>query len=325
MVGAGWGLVWRRQRLLWWVYFLSLVLGWFATLPMENTIGPVLDHSLAAGSLYHGFDFGAYAGLMMNPAVSMQAPGSAAISVGLIFLILMIFLTGGILRVYNEDRTYATGEFFGACGQYFWRFVRLVLFLFLALIPPVLVYQALHAWSNHLADQIANPTPSLVVSFGATLVVLFLLMWVRLWFDMAEVIAVAENEFASRRAIGRAFRLVWRNFGPLFWIYFRLSFLAWIGAALLLWVWVRLVPAEGITRSLVITQAIVFLWILTRLWQRASETLWYQANAPVPEAIPAETYPPLEILPLGGEPPAGSEPSMGPEPGSEPPPAPVGL
>lgn len=317
MVGAGWSLVWRRQRLLWWVYVISLVLGWFATLPLETTISPVLDHSLAAAPLYHGFSIASYADLMMNPAVSTQTAGTAATVLAIVFLVVMIFLTGGILRAYNEDRTYVTGEFFGACGQYFWRFVRLLILFVLALIPPVLIYQAFHAWSNHLSDQIANPAPGLVVSFGGTLVVLFLFMWARLWFDMAEVIAVAENEYASRRAAARAFRLVWRNFRPLFWIYFRLSFLAWAGTAFFLWIWKRFVPAEGIRRSFFLMQAIIFLWILTRLWQRASETQWYQANAPVPERLP-ETYPPLEPVAITVEPPSGFEP------GSEPS-APVGL
>lgn len=324
MVGAGWSLVWRRQRLLWWVYLISLALGWFATLPLETTIGPVLDHSLAAAPLYHGFNLEAFAGLMMDPAVSLQAPRTAATVLGFIFLVLMIFLTGGILRVYNEDRTYATGEFFGACGQYFWRFVRLVLFLLLALIPPLLVYQAFHAWADHLSDKIANPAPGLVVSFGGTLLVLFLLMWVRLWFDMAEVIAVAENEYASRRALARAFRLTWRNSGSLFWMYFRPSFLAWAGTAFCLWIWVRFIPAEGITRSLLITQAIIFIWIFTRLWQRASETLWYQAYAPVPETIPV-TSTAVEPLTFVSERPLPSpEPPAEPEPGPELPPEPVG-
>ena len=325
MVGAGWSLVWRRQRLLWWLYLLSVALGWFAALPVENTIGPVLDHSLAAAPLYHGFSLEAFAGLMMNPAVGLQAPRTAATVLGFIFLVLMILLTGGILRVYNEDRTYATGEFFGACGQYFWRFVRLILFFLLALIPPLLVYQAVHAWSDHLSDHIANPAPSLVVSFGGTLLALFLLMGVRLWFDMAEVIAVAENEYASRRALARAFRLTRRNFGSLFWIYFRLSFLAWAGTAFCLWIWVRSIPAEGITRSLLVTQGIVFLWILTRLWQRASETLWYQAHAPVPEMIPVASTPMEPLTFVSERLPASPEPSAEPEPGPEPPPEPAGI
>jgi hypothetical protein len=316
VVRAGWSLVWRRQRLLWWLYVLSLAVGWFATQPLVANISPVLDHSLEAARLYHGFDLATYAGLMMDPGVNPQVAATAAGALGFIFLVAMILLTGGILRVYNEDRTYVTGEFFGACGQFFWRFVRLLFFLAIALIPPVLVYQALHAWSDHLADELANPAPSLVVSFGGTLLVLFLLMAVRLWFDMAEVHAVAENEHASRRALARAFRLTRRNFGALFWIYLRLSFLAWVGSALLLWVWIRFVPAEGLKRSFLITQAIIFLWILTRLWQRASETLWYQAHAPVPEMIPEAYAPPQSRL----------ETALGaPEAGSQPPAEPVSL
>lgn len=298
MVGAGWSLVWRRQRLLWWLYVLSLVFGWFASRPLVVTIGPILDNSLAAGRLYHSFDLATYGGLMMLPEVNLQTAGTAASALGVVFLVLMLLMTGGILKVYNEDRTFATAEFFGAGGQFFWRFVRLLLFLVLVLIPVVLIAVGFNAWSNHLSDRIAQPGPGVAVSAAGTIIVLLLAMMVRLWFDMAEVHAVAENEYASRRAVASAFGLMRRNFGSLFWMYFRLSFLAAAGMVLGLWILIRFVPHEGIVRSFLLTQAIIFWWILTRLWQRASETLWYQEHAPAPEpaVIPAPFSPPEPVL-----------------------------
>jgi hypothetical protein len=278
---AGWSLVWRRQRLLWWIYVVSLGLAFLATQPLVSMIGPVLDNSLASDRLYHAFDLGFFAELLARPEVSTTAAGLASALAGIVFLVLMLLFTGGVLKVYNEDRTFTTGEFFGACGQYFWRFVRLIIFLLIVLIPVGLINAGFKAWSGSLADRIASPAPSVSVNFAGKLIVLFLLMAVRVWFDIAEVRAVAEDEYAMRRTFVRSFRMTWRNFGSLFWIYFLPSFLTWVGTAAALWLWVELVPHQAVTLTFLITQAIVFLWILTRLWQRANETLWYRQNAPV--------------------------------------------
>ena len=285
---AGWGLVWRRQRLLWWIYVLSLGLAFLATQPLVSMIRPVLDNSLASDRLYHSFDLGFFADLLARPEVSAPAAGIAAALAAGVFLILMLLFTGGVLKVYNEDRTFTTGEFFGACGQYFWRLVRLIILLLIVLIPVGLINAGFKAWSGSLADHVASPIPALSVNFAGKLLVLFLLMAVRVWFDIAEVEVVAEDEYAVRRTFVRAFRLTWRNFGSLFWIYFLPSFLTWIGTAALLWFWVRFVPHQAVALTLLITQLIVFLWIFTRLWQRASETLWYQQYAP---AVVAYTEP----------------------------------
>src|SRR5215831_4921902 len=109
MLRAGWGLVWRRQRLLWWIYLVSLGLAFLATEPLVAMIGPVLDHSLASDRLYHAFDLGFLAELLARPDFSAPAAGLASMLAGIVFLLLMLLFTGGILRVYNEDRTFATG------------------------------------------------------------------------------------------------------------------------------------------------------------------------------------------------------------------------
>ena len=283
---AGWGLVWRRQRLLWWIYFVSLGMAFLATLPFVLMIGTVLDNSLASDRLYHAFDLGFLAELLSRQDVDAPSAALASVLAGIVFAVLMVLFTGGVLRAYNEDRTFTTGEFFAACGQYFWRFVRLIVLLMLVLIPVGLINAGFRAWSGSLADRIASPAPSLSVNIAGRLIVLFLLMAVRLWFDLAEVQVVAEDEYAVRRTWARSFRLTWRNMRSLYWIYLVPSFVVWAGTALGLWILVEFVPHSAVGLILLVTQAIVFLWVFTRLWQRAAETLWYQHKAPAPIVVP---------------------------------------
>jgi hypothetical protein len=321
---AGWSLVWRRQRLLWWIYVVSLGLAFLATLPLMAMIGPVLDNSLASDRLYHAFDLGFLGELFGRPDVSAGSAALAAVLAVSVFLVLMVLFTGGVLKVYNEDRTFTTGEFFGACGQYFWRFVRLIVLLLIVLIPVGLLNAGIKAWSDGLAERIASPFPSLWVNGVGKLIMLLLMMSVRVWFDMAEVQAVAEDEYAMRRTFARSFRLTWRNFRSLFWIYFAPSVVVWVATGVGLWIWAAFVPHQAVSVTLLITQVIVFLWIFTRLWQRASETLWYQHHAPAPVAVPyaepvTQAESALMDAPLSQAPPPpvpGSHNIDTPEPGS---------
>ncbi|MFZ0038430.1 MAG: hypothetical protein WAK91_13460, partial [Candidatus Acidiferrales bacterium] len=78
------------------------------------------------------------------------------------------------------------------------------------------------------------------------------------------------------KCLGRGAKIVWHNFGSLFWLYFRISVVGWIVLAAGLHFWVRQVRPASITTSLIISQLIVLFWLGARFWQRASETLWYK-------------------------------------------------
>src|SRR5437870_4523450 len=74
------------------------------------------------------------------------------------------------------------------------------------------------------------------------------------------------------------YRLTSSNFSSLFWLYFRISLLAWLGLALGMWLWTH-IPGQHSGLSFVICEFVLLWWIGTRLWQRASEMVWYERRA----------------------------------------------
>jgi hypothetical protein len=120
------------------------------------------------------------------------------------------------------------------------------------------------------------------VEVAGILVVAFLLIAVRLWFDMAQVHAVAENEPAMGRALVNSLRLTLANFTTLFWIYLRISLIVYLFSAIAFWGWIKVVRPGWIGVSFLLGQAVLLVWLGTRLWQRATETLWYAQNRPAP-------------------------------------------
>src|SRR5262249_40010403 len=160
------------------------------------------------------------------------------------FFAIVFFLTGGILEAYRSGRKLTTREFFEACGAYFWRFVVLFILMLLVLIPIVIVTVAALGHGFTLLGSAAHEKAGSWVSAITVIVIGFLLMCIRLWFDMAQVRAVVEEETGIIRTAGRAFKLTIANFGSLFWMYLRISLAGWLVFAAGLYVWAKMPPAR---------------------------------------------------------------------------------
>ncbi|HJW73318.1 MAG TPA: hypothetical protein VJ486_10855 [Geothrix sp.] len=272
----------RHHRIIWWVLGVSLFLAWMGSLPARSAFSGILDHSLAAGRLVHGFDLSAFAELTGSGDIPMGALVAASTAQFFVFLVYLLFLAGGINQAYLSERPLATGVFFQACGTYFWRMVRLTL---TSMIPFGLLGGAL-ALLMKMVDRWAELPSERAGDYGLLVglaVLGLLLLWVRAWFDLAQARTVAREERGMFKTALRTFR----------WVSFRL-YATYVGIALVrlalvaggVWLWMRLAP-EATLKSFLVLEILVFVQIVTRLWQRAASVRACQAMA-LPEALPAD-------------------------------------
>lgn len=292
---GGASLVWRRQLVLWWIYVLNLVLAFFAVHGMVERIAPALNHSLASARLVYGFDMSALVELASQPDSPFQVDHPALFHFAVVFAIGMLFLTGGILATYYRDAHLTAALFFEACGECFWRFLRLVVYLAIAAIPIALLAGAISRGYDRIDEQSVSPYPAVWFFVGTGLVLLFIVMSIRLWFDMAQVIAVAEDERRMHKALRAAAKLLRHNFGSLFWLYFRISFVAMLLFAIVLQFWKNYLPPERTGAAFVIGQLLIVWWLAARLWQRASEVVWYRRHL-AGEQVPIPVEEPVPVL-----------------------------
>jgi hypothetical protein len=299
---AGFRLVFRRQYLLWWIFAVNFALAALAAIPAALSLSGVLGHSLAGQGLVTRFDLDLLLHLLMQPQIS---GGSSFALFPLLFFAFMLLAEGGVLLCYREDRRLSTGEFFGAGGRYFWRFVRLSICLVVILAPLMLAWGAVYRWSGRLATNSPNPFTGFRVEWAGGLLLVLALLAVRLWFDMAQVRIVAEDERSALRALRWAFRSTLRHFGSLYWLFLRIAVVGWIQMAVLFWIWMEYVPHEHMGLSFLLAQLTLLLWLGARLWQRAGETVWYGRYI---DAATAEPVAPLEpVVPLVPRAPAMTE------------------
>ncbi len=280
------GMVFRRQLVLWWLYALNLLIMVVAALPVSRSLES-LDYSLLSERLVHGMDLGVLTAVLQKADVGFAfSTASRALLPQVLYFVAALFLTGGILTVYAADGRFNTGEFFQACGVYFWRLVRLFLFLAIAMIPVGFIYTLWNSLAVKLAVGTSEKTSFwLTMSGYGLLLVLFVV--VRLWFDMAQVRAVVEDERATRRTLGPALRQIFGN-GRLF-VYFVAPLVSgWILFAIGFWLWQK-VPGHRFGVTFVLWQVVILFWVGVRLWQRAAETIWYQRHRvvePAPMVVP---------------------------------------
>jgi len=292
--------VWRSQRFLWLLYAVNLVLVRSMTYETKERVSKILDHRLAAGQILHGFDLGAVISLGTHSELPFLGLRSGLLHSSLLFTLFMLFATGGILAAYYSGDRLKAGPFFEACGHHFWRFFRLTLYLLVVLLPVGLLIWRAGIRYNHIDEQSISPFAAVHFLEVVIIVILLLLICIRIWFDMAQVIAVAEDERRMWKALWRAASLLRHNFGSLLWLYLRVSLIAWVVLALGLHFWMYHLRPESTGAAFVLSQFLIIFWLATRLWQRASESIWYRehqraiaASAPVYDPPPIKPHEPL--------------------------------
>ena len=206
---------------------------------------------------------------------------AAIIATASAFIVLWIFVAGGIIDRYARDRAARARGFFANCGEFFFRFLRLAAVQGLVYAA---LFGALHPWLfeglyPRLTHELTVERTAFAIRVGLYLVFGAAVSAGTMIFDYAKVRAVVEDRRSMIGAIGAAAGFIRRNAGAAVTL-FLLNFGAFV-ATLGLYAMV----APGVGRSGITTwlglaagQVYVFarLWIKLTFW--ASETALFQGR-----------------------------------------------
>ena len=245
----------------------SLWAGEFAA--QASPIGKTFTHEI----LGFGGTLASLSGLLDAEGLDPTIAGAVALYIGL-----WVFLSGGILDRLARGRPVRSFAFFGACGAYFLRFLRLGL-----VIGPLywLLFARLHPWLfGTLYDRLTRDLGSeqQVVTIRVALYVVFLsaLAAVNLVADFAKVRAVVEDRRSAISALAAALRFIRRRPVRIVLLYL-LNILA---AAVVLRLWMQTAPDAAAPAWLVLLGG--QLYILARIWAKlafmASEVVFFQGE-----------------------------------------------
>ena len=146
---------------------------------------------------------------------------TSLLMLGAAYLLLWLFLAGGILDRYARNRPTRAHEFFTACGVYFVRFLRLAPII---AVTYYVLFRYVHPWLfDDLYETVTRDVTVERTAFfwraGFYAFFGLLLVAVNVIFDYAKARAVIEDRRSMIGAVGAGLRFVRRNLGAVAGLY----------------------------------------------------------------------------------------------------------
>ena len=209
------------------------------------------------------------------------------------YVVLWVFLSGGVLDRLARARPVRSAAFFSACGVFFWRFLRLAIVVGFAYW---LIFSYLHPFLFRiLYDQFTRDLTSertgMIIRAALYGVLLATIMLVSVIADFAKVRAVVEDRRSMLGALSASIRFIRRRWLRVVALYLvnAAAFLA------ILWLWSAVAPRAGAETWWALLVAEIYL--LLRIWAKlafmASETAFFQGELAHAEytALPEPVWP----------------------------------
>ena len=297
----GWRRVWRAPALaigaLGASFLLALPLGLVMERALKAHLGSSVEADAAATGWNAGWaaEFGAQAqgvgqtfnyeflgfggtlaiisGIADRVALDPALAAAAVMSIAL-----WVFLSGGVIDRLARGRPVGAAHFFGACGVYFWRFLRLAVFIGAAYwvlfrwLHPFLFGRVYHHFTRDMTQEMSG------IALRTLLYAVFLIAvaFVSVVADFAKTRAVVEDRRSMVGAIGAALRFIRRRPFRVTGLYL-LNGIAFI---VILRLWLQSAPPATAPAwfALLVTQ----LYLLLRVWAKlafmASEVVFFQGE-----------------------------------------------
>ena len=321
LLSSGWGMVGRNKRYIFWFWLLNLTLAEFGTAAFRKSAHAILDHSMAADRLLHGFDLAVMINLLARPEFGPMASATTpAMYFSFLFLVFTTLFLPGVFQGYASTYRLPREDFFRACGRNLWRYIRL---LIIASIVMGIFAGVLFAINGALTGKAGESTNELLpfeVQMAGLTVIFLVMTTLRIWFDLAEVDVVLSDQRAVRKSIRAAFRHTLRSLVRLLASYVVTTIVAAIILLGGIWTWMRFVAPEKWFTAFLLSQLILFLLLIPRFWHRGIVVAYWKQNM----MMPAVVVQPTIAQPIAPSAPVAAPPDPAPVVPS-PPPAPQGI
>lgn len=266
IIGNGVSTVRRNSGMILWLWLIDLLFGIIVAAPVYFLVNKDFGHSPAGEGLgrlnfiWLGDVFYKYQDLLPALAGWVLVPA-------LLFILVSVFLNGGIIgRLAAGEKTTLQG-FFADCGKHFGRFFRVFL---LSLPVYVLVFGGLiklvSAPFNVWAKNAAGEMPVIVASNLKFLMTILLLSIVQMYFDYVKIHLVVRDGRKVLAAAAAALSFIGRKFFKAWGLYLLVGLLFIAATAVFIAV-TNVLPGTGVAAL-----ALGFIWaqayILARIWTK---------------------------------------------------------
>jgi len=209
---------WRGVIILWLVNFLfSMIL----FLPSSSLFSKAFSKGMITEKMVKG-DLSIFLEFMTIYKNEIGVLFSLSFSLFLIYWLVNLFLSGGIISILKEERKNVRDIFTNA-PHYFWRFIKLSLLF----IPLMILFLIIWRILGKLREFFFNLTDSEILTFYFSLLIIFITILIffnlRILFDYGRIRIVFEEERVVTISLLRTVKFVFKNFWKTFLLYIILT------------------------------------------------------------------------------------------------------
>jgi len=212
-IANGMGTTFRKPRLLVILYVINIVFAAAVAFPFFIIVQTELGHSFL-GSSVRPVDLTWLGEAALKYGDALPALLGGLLVAALLCLALHVFLNGGVFgRLLDREGRTTLPTFFGDCGRYFWRFVRLFLVsLVFLLLTFGIGLRLLSALLDPLIESAVTEWLPLILSNLHLLAALLLLSIVHMIVDYARIAVIADEEAKVLKALRHALNFLKKRF-----------------------------------------------------------------------------------------------------------------
>ena len=282
IIGNGVSAVRRHPGMILWLWLIDLVFGIIVAAPVYFLVNKDFGHS-PAGEGLRGMSFTWLGDSIYKYQNLLPAIVGWMLVPALLFILISIFLNGGIIgRLAAGEKTTLQG-FFADCGKYFGGFFRVFL---LSLPVYALVFGGLvrlvSAPFKFWAKNAAGEMPVIVASNLRFLMTILLLSIVQMYFDYVKIHLVARDGRKVLAAAAAALSFIWGKFFKAWGLYLLVGLLFIAATAVVIAV-TNVLPGTGVAAlalGFILAQAYILARISTKVLFFAAELDLYRIFRP---------------------------------------------
>jgi hypothetical protein len=213
---------WKYKPMVFFLYLLTFLLAVFVAYPLKSLLESTIGHSMMVADLVKGFDY-----TFLNDFKNAHGDGflpiiDQSITVLILYLLLFIFVTGGIIATFIQQAPkYNRSIFWGQSAEFFWRILRLTVYFILIHSFIFVVFAFIfYTSSNGLSPFTLENEGTIAFNFkfvapAYVLVAAFFFMWQ----DYTKVFLVAQNKPWVFQSLWPAFKFIVKNFRKTYGLY----------------------------------------------------------------------------------------------------------
>lgn len=264
------------------IYLLTLSLGLVLAIPFMSTLKEASGMSMDSVKMLKSFDYTAFKELMRFHGEGIRTFISVGFWVSVFYLILSIFLTGGILsKLMHWEKGFSLKSFFSNCGNYFFRFFRLSFYTILMhLVIAMTIYIPMVLIFKGKMDGGASEKNLFYLFIVFAIIHLLLAVYLLVITDYTRFMLVNSDSKKVLKQFWKGVKYVTGKFASTYGLYLMLMVAPWVFIFLYFKVSNLFYVTSGLWVLVLLILQQLFIWLRAgfRVWIFASQAAYFQEN-----------------------------------------------